>query len=103
MATAPNPVKTPPPKKELHLPSLQIGSVLNLVILLLIIGGIGSVLFIGWQALLNPPTPLEVAEMEKPADLPLLKLNHTHQRAGDFITVNPDSLGKTNPFQPAGR
>jgi len=60
-------------------------------------------LFIGWQSLQATP----IVSIAQPASslansaiysVPVLKLNNPHQRQGAEIQVDPNNIGRTNPF-----
>lgn len=73
---------------------------LLLVCALMLIGG---VLGFGWYTLQPRQYQDEFSSLMKPLPTPTpaqtLKLNQNHQREGQVIEVDPNAIGKTNPFK----
>ena len=87
--------KTPAAKTA----STHQGSPLNLVLIVISLGALGYMLYATFSAL--QPSEDSVAAVATPTPtpkLPELQLNQNHNRQGPAIVVNPDDIGKTNPF-----
>ena len=70
---------------------------------LLILGGIVVVLLVTGYRLWSVTRPTKSAQVSAPTATPVvvptLSLHQDHERQGPDITVDPDQIGKANPFQ----
>lgn len=76
----------------------------NWVVVLVMVGGLGYCLYQGYVAITGETDSVkevvqeEVSKATDNQQETSLKLNNTHQRLGSEIVVDPNNLGKSNPF-----
>ena len=75
--------------------------ILNWSIVLVCLLAIVASLFMGWQSLQAENHTVESTGSTKVGEpnVPTLKLNKVHQRQGEEVRVDAESIGKENPFK----
>lgn len=92
--TVPAGAEAPAPKAK---KSLSFSVSPNLLAFVVVIGMLGYLIYGSWQAFqINTATPLALTSPTP--NVPELKLNQDNKRLAPVITVDPNGVGKVDPF-----